>query len=397
LSILFALLACSYDPTVGTLPDNVGQAFAPCQESEIKFLATKHNFQTVFEPCGKNSFATFTWSPDGARLYFQLGQTGYVMNAAADDKQTITVPTPSPIGAADWLTANRLVLPVGPADDGGPNRIAVFDVEQQAVFYRDVPHARVAAVHRTADPDSVLVEVASGDDAPRALKRVALADGALSTGPEWITAFDTLDWVVTTGIDVDTAPPAEVVVLGKGETVTLHDATDGRVLSTFAGATRGSLHPGGRWLALERLGDSVSVFYQRAWDDMSERQREREQKRAERLAAGLPDSYPTTVQPPMIDLVDLNDGARWNLTSVHGSHYQWYEAQPYWASFIFWGFEGKQFKRNVLLGQMGNRLRATELGRDFMGVVPANDAARGRSAPEPTEPSGDQGAKQPAR
>lgn len=378
MSLLLALIACSYDPTVGTLPDNVGQAFAPCQESEIKFLSTKHNFQTVFEPCGNNSFGSFRWSPDGARLYFQLGQTGYIMNAAAEDKATITVPTPSPIGDATWLSSSRLALPVGPEKDDGPNRIAVFDVEQKAVFTRDVGKGLVYGVHHIADPDHVLVVVADDAVSPRRVVRMALADGALTPGPDWLPPFDSLDWVVTTGFDVKDAPPAEIAVVGVGETVTVHDATNGTVLSTFEGATRGTLHSGGRWLALEYLGDELSIFYQRAWDDMSDAQRRREQKRAEKLALGLPESFPTTVRPPMISLVDMNDGARWNLTSVHGSSFQWYEAQPYWASFIFWGYEGKQFKRNVLLGQMGSRLRATELGREFMGVVPANDAAKGR-------------------
>lgn len=378
--LLLTLIGCSYDPTVGTLNDNVGQAFAPCQESEIKFLATKHNFQTVFEPCGNNGFVTYDWSPAGTHLYFQLGQTGYIMNAAADDKQTLTVPTPTPIGEADWLSASRLVLPVGPEKDDGPNRLAVFDLEQQSVFYQDVPHAALLAVHRTADKEHVLVEVAASSEGARSLVKVSLADGSSEAALPWLKGYDTLEYVVTTGQDLETPPT--VAVVGRGQTVTLHDAASGEVWKTFEGATAGSLHPKGRWLVLEHLGDEVSIFYQRAWDDMTEAQRRRERKRAEKLAESLPESYPTTVQPPMLAIVDLKDDARWDLTSVHGTDFQWYVAQDYWASFIFWGFEGKQFKRNVLLGQMGSRLRATELGRDFMGVVPENEQARSRKQAE---------------
>ncbi|MCA9572102.1 MAG: hypothetical protein KC656_29890, partial [Myxococcales bacterium] len=370
---LLALIGCSYDPTVGTLPDNVGQAFAPCQESEIRFLATKHNFQTVFEPCGNNQFGAFAWAPTGTHLYFQLGQTAYVMHASAEDKRTLTVPTPSPIGEAAWLSASQIAIPVGPEAADGKNRLAVFDLEQQSVFYREVPHASIQAVHKPATPGEALLVVAESEDAPRSLVRIALADGAVEPAAPWLTGFDTLDWVVTSGEDMQTPVPAEVAVVGRGNTVTLHDASSGEVWKTFEDATAGALHPKGRWLALEHLGEEVSIFYQRAWDDMSEAQRRREQARAEKLASGLPESYQKTVRPPAIALVDLTDGARWDLTSVQGEDFAWYTAQDYWASFIFWGFEGKQFKRNVLLGQMGSRLRATEIGREFLGVVPVND------------------------
>lgn len=381
MSLLLALFACSYDPTVGTLPDNVGQAFAPCQESEIKFLATKHNFSLAFEPCGKNSFGAFAWAPSGIWLYFQLGQTGYVMNAEAENKQTLTVPTPSPIGEAAWLTPAQLALPVGPAEEGGKNRLAVFDIEQQSVYYRDVSAAFIDKVVRSPTAGEALVVTADTEDGPRSVQRLVLADGAASRAYPWASGADTFDLVVTDGLDMDSPVPGVVAVLGRGQTVTLHDAANGEVWKTFEGATAGSLHRRGRWLALEREGEEVSVFYQRAWDDMTEAQRRREQKRAEKLAAGLPDSYPKTVRPPSFDIVDLRDDARWNLTSVHGTDFSWYEAQDYWASFIFWGFEGKQFKRNVLLGQMGDRLRATELGRDFMGVEAANSAAESRVKP----------------
>ncbi|MCB9676571.1 MAG: PD40 domain-containing protein [Alphaproteobacteria bacterium] len=377
MTFLIAMLAsCTYDPTVGTLPDNVGAAFAPCQESEIKFLATKHNFQTAFEPCGNNNFTAFAWSPDGSQLYFQLGQTGYVMDAVAENRATTTVPTPSPIGAASWLSSTRIALPVGPGpeDQEGPNRIAVFDLAQKSVFYRDTSFALVPDVLRSAQPDHALVVGQSADGAPKTLVRMDLADGSTEKAFDWLEdGFDTL--TIT--------PQADSLVVGRDNTVT-HYLLDGTVKGTYTPALRGTVHPDGRWLALEHEGDEISIFYQRAWDDMSDAQRRREAQRAERLAETLPDSYPTTVRPPTLSFVDLNDGARWMLTSVHGEQFQWYEASPYYASFIFWGFEGKQFKRNVLLGQMGNRLRATEIGRKFMGVVPMNEIAEARS-PEAKE------------
>jgi len=373
LTILIALLSCAYDPTVGTLPDNVGAAFAPCQPSEIKFLGTKHNFQLVFEPCGNNNFSTFSWSPDGAQIYFQNGQTGYVMDAEAENKQTLTVPTPSPIGHAAWLNNSRLALSVGPETDDGPNRLAVFDIGSKAVFYRTIPHVWVPDVLRSNHDGEALLVVADAEDAPKQLLRMDLATGEMSKAFDWLDAgFDT----------ITITPAANAVLVGRENTVT-HYTLAGTVEGTYTPATRGSLHPEGRWLALEYAGEEISIFYQRAWDDMTDAQRRREAQRAKRLASGLPESYPTTVSPPTLSFVDLLDGARWRLSSIYGEQFQWYEPTPYYASFILWGFEGKQFRRNVMLGQMGNRFRATEIGREFMGVIPMNDLAEARTTPKP--------------
>lgn len=376
------LAACTYDPTVGTLPDNVNAAFERCEESQINFLARKHNFQAVFEPCGNNRFRAFSWAPDGRRIYFQLGQTGYVMNAEADTKPTITVPIPPPIGAATWLSANRLAIPVGPDATDEGNRVAVFDIDQKSVFYQPVPHARVPAGWATSNPGEVLLVVqdAAEDpnkplDGPKSLVRVSLEDGSTSAGFPWLTdPFDT--FTIT--------PSIGLAAIGRGTTVSLYDIETGALEGSHSPATRGTVHSEGRWLVLEHLGEPISIFYQRAWDEMSEQQRRREQQRAERMASKVASSYPTTVQPPTLSLVDRKDGARWMFTSVYGTDFQWYEAQHYYASFIFWGFEGKQFRRNVMLGQFGTRIRATEIGRDFMGVVPMNDAARSRKIEEPS-------------
>ncbi len=387
---LALLSACNTDPTVGTLPDNVGAAFAPCQESEIKFLATKHNVEPVFEPCGNNNnLASFQWSPDGSKLYFQLGTTGYVMDAVASNKATTTVPTPSPIGRAIWLTPTRVALPVGPEEADGSNRIAVFDIGQQSVYYRDIDAPFVPELVPAASPGEVLVVTADRDPAEfpdetqRSLVRMNVDDGSVTPAFDWLKpGFDT----------ITATPAAQAVLVGRGETVTHYDHS-GTEVASWSPALRGTLRNDGKWVALEHLGEEVSVFYQRAWDEMSDKQRRREAQRAERLAAQLPDSYPKTVRPPTLSFLDTEDGARWMITSFYGDQFQWYEAAEGYASFVFWGFEGKQFRRNVMLGQMASRLRATQIGRKFMGVVPMNEAAEAKKPaskddkpdPEPSE------------
>lgn len=377
---LGALTACA-DPSQPTLSESVGAAFAPCQESEIKFLSTKHNFQHVFEPCGNNEFMAYTWSPDGSRIYFQLGQTGYVMDAVAPDKAVTTVPTPSPIGAGGWVARAQLALPVGPEQKDGKNRLALFDMDQSSVYYRDVPHAVVERAWAAPEPGRVLLVVSDGPEAPRQLLSMDLADGALSPAYPWLEAgFDSFS----------ITPAAQVATVGRAGTVRVHGLADGAVKHTFPTATRGVVHGEGRWLALEHEGEPISVFYQRAWDDMTEAQRNRERQRAEKIAENLPEGSPTEVRPPSFSIVDLQDESRFLITSFHGSNFEWYEPSPYYGSFLFWGYEGKQFRRNVMLGQMGGRLRAIETNREHLGVEPMNEAARTRKAAPPvTAPSND--------
>ena len=40
----------------------------------------------------------------------------------------------------------------------------------------------------------------------------------------------------------------------------------------------------------------------------------------------------------------------------------------HYASFLLWGYEGKQFKRNVALGALDGRFVSIDKGRKMMGV-----------------------------
>ena len=95
-------------------------------------------------------------------------------------------------------------------------------------------------------------------------------------------------------------------------------------------------------------------------------------RRVKQFESTLPESYPKTVQPPMFSFVDMMDPGekRWEINSAYGYDFQWYEATEYYGSFMLWGFEGKQLKRNVMLGQWSDRLRAMSKRRKFTGVEP---------------------------
>ena len=59
------------------------------------------------------------------------------------------------------------------------------------------------------------------------------------------------------------------------------------------------------------------------------------------------------------------------LTGFQGYRWQWYEAADAYASFMLWGFEGKQYKRNVMLGSMADRMKnMREKDGSMMGIEP---------------------------
>lgn len=360
--LTFALACGQPDPMVGTLENNVAASFAPCSANEIKFMANKHNFQLAFRECADNNFGAYRWSPDGTQLYFQLVMTPYVMDASVPTKPIATVPTTTPIGPASWIAKYRLVIPVGPDETGEKNRLAIYDREQQSVFHVDTDLSDVKATQSTGDPTELLV---LGKNAGSAgIWRVDTKTGAATKAFDWLTEVpDTFTY----------QPKLDLVVLGKDETVSLHQGGDGLKFGTWPKALRGSMHPDGRYLMLEHLGDEISIFYQRSWDELSPEARDRELRRVKKFEEQLPAGTPTKVRPPTLSWVDLHSGKRWEMSSAYGDQFQWYEALGHYGSFFLWGFEGKQFKRNVALGSLDGRMISLDKGRNVLGIERMED------------------------
>jgi len=362
LALLLLTSACSSDSEQRSFSQNVGDAFQPCDPAEIRFLATKHNFMTAFDNCGSNHFGQYAWSPDGLHLYFQLTLTHHIMNADAEDKRTITVPVESPTGQAGWLSASRIAIPIGPASSvpGAPERVAVYDIDQNSTFERTVEgYSGIDGVQRGDAPADVFFTAKAAGGERRAY-HLDLDDGSVRPAFAW------LDTPVTS---FEYEPDQRRVAIGRDNTVTLYEAADGAIVGSWTPATRGVLEPEGRWLALEYEGEPISLYFQRAWDELSPRAREREIARVKRFEDRLPDYYPRTITPPSLSMVDLEeDQTRWRITSVQGDHFSWYRARPTYVGLILWGFEGKQLNRNILLGTMVDRMASMAKGEEMMGV-----------------------------
>ncbi len=361
LSCPLLLAGCDRDDWVpeSSFSESVKEAYSECSEAEIRFLAAKHGIQTAFENCGSNNFVHFSWSPDGLRLYFQLPLAGHVMNA--EDKTIGSLPTEQPVSNAVWLASDLLVLPLGPASDGGSARAVLYNLYQASTETLDLGLQRPAMLQAVGKRDQVLL-AALADDGSATFHRVDFTTRQVQpTFTWWSGRVDSFTYT----------PEHDAVLIGQDDTVTWYKGETGEVVRTLDNATRASLHPDGRYLALETLGEPISPFDQRAWGELSPEARERELRRQQEWLERQPDWVPKEVEPPEIHVVDLSGDQRFRFTGFYGDRFQWYTASPdpmRHASFVMWGIEGKELNKNVALTDLSERLRYAAAGNLPLGL-----------------------------
>ena len=378
-SLIASQLACSGSSSQPTsLQENVGQAFATCNEDKIKFLASKHNVQLAFRPCGHNTFTAYRWAPSGLHLYFQLLMTPHVMDADAANKATRTIPTTTPVAAATWLTARQLAVPV--QDPDAPDeriRLAIYDIPvraELAVDGEEPAAVQTVAGTITHHPMPGFTEI--GDTATGRAPHEFWFVGTRGEGRVGLWQLDTrtgeitqpLPWLTVTPQSMTYNRRQDILTVGVDDGIVLYHATDETEIERWPRAVRGSLHPEGRWLAVEYEGDAVSLYNQRPWDELSDKARARELRRTEKFEEGLPEWMPKEARPPTLGVIDRESATRWEFTAFLGDHFQWYEAFDGYASFRLWGYEGKQLKRNVGLTDLMSKLNAMDEQREALGI-----------------------------
>lgn len=380
LTALLLLPGCSREEIYGgqTLTQTIAQAYADCNESEIRFLASKQGIQTAFANCGSNRFAHMAWSPNGRWLYFQLTHGGHIMDG--EDKTIITVPTELPVASAAWLRDDVLALPLGPAKGSANShgRIVIFNRTANTLDDLSVPLSEQRDLQRVGE-DTKLLLTGIDDSGTRKVIIVDTVTGESTPALPWLQEVDAADGRVVYAHD------AGLVGVTDGAGGHLYKL-DGTELLSVAGAKRVIPHPEGRYVALELDGAPVSPFDMRSWDELSETARERELARQEKWLEKQPDWVNKEVIPPEVQIVDLQDGKRYRVTSFWGDRFQWYEARNYYASFVLFGIEGKQLNANIGLTNLHERLRMlskgeSPLGMELMEDSPAAPAQTGVADP----------------
>jgi hypothetical protein len=338
--LLAALWGCVEKPEDGT----GAVSLLDCDTAGIEDQAAKNQFQLSFAACGSNSFSDFAWSTDGHKLYYQLGMTQHVLLADRPDKKTIPVPAPTAIGPAAWPTASRVVMPVGPNPEveEGPLRLATFDLETNAVTYVDLPKdlRDPADLNRTRKVDSVYLTAVRGE-AARASYEVSLVDGAIEPAFDWLGPVDTFTFT----------PAADAVMVGRGQTVTLYDATSREAKGAWTPAIRGTIHPKALWVVLEHEGAPYQL-----------------------MAPDGETPVGDPMKPPLLSFAEVQTGGRWLLKDVQGSKFEWYEITDLYGSFVLWGFDGRPYRRNIMLGDLLERMTGAEMGVLKPGIVPMTEA-----------------------
>jgi hypothetical protein len=362
LTLSASLLAgCDRDSlyTENRFSDNVYLAYEECSESEIRFLTAKHNLQTAFEPCGSNNFVEFAWAPDGIQLYFQLPMSAHIMNG--EDKSIGVVPTEVPSGDVAWLASDLLVLPLSPETEAGKPRLVLFDRVQASLQTLELSPTEPQDLQSAGARDKVYFTALDGGQ-----RRPFLADFSSRT------VDPAFPWLEGSLDSFTFSPELDQLAVGREGAVDVYTA-QGELVRHFDDALRASLHAEGRYIAIESIGEPISPFDQRTWNEMTDEARERELRRMNEWLDKQPEWVLKEVRPPVIDIFDGQTGQRLRFSAFYGDRFQWYPSKPelLYASFVLWGLEGKEMNRNVALTQLHERLRMAAQGELPLGMEPS--------------------------
>jgi hypothetical protein len=315
----------------------------------------------AFKYCGSNNFNHYAWSPTGELLFFDLPMTANIMDAGKTNKPLYRLPIEIPTGQTAWLNQQKIAYPLAAKADSKDkaSRIGIFDTFQHTLDIRKASGlSDLDDMQRGLDP-STLYFTASGTAGTRTVHHLDVNTGSIQEAFAWLTG-PVESFTFT--------PESNTVVIGAKNTVTAYQANSGEVIGQYSPATRGVMHPDGSWLALEHLGDTVSVFYQRRWEKQKGRDWAQEKKRVEDLESNLPSWYDPKVKLPSLSFVQLETGKRWTVRTFFGDKFRWYppinSRAKFFGSYILWGFEGKQVNRNVMLGDLSTLLYDMQKGHE---------------------------------
>jgi len=296
----------------------VKETYKPCNADLLKAKAGLHAMQLVFKPCGSNNFQNFAWNPQGITLYYRTLQGPWVLK---DTGENLPLRIGMPNVPPAWFNQSMLAVP-----DSTGRKMSVYNIDSHILNLLELDQYDPEQLSRGQAPDELLYLAAETPGGIKYPWRLSANTG------ETERAFGGMD----SGLETMTYNAQKDVVCYREYSdtdVICAQADNGKVLRRIPDRLRGSMSVDGRYVVTESLGEPVSVFREPQADAVK----------------ALPPGIDTTVQPPLFWVTDMQTGAELLWEGVHGHSFQWYEAAPYYASFMLWGFENEQVNANVSL------------------------------------------------
>jgi hypothetical protein len=329
LLLILGLCACKgAAPDEPTFSEAVKAVYKPCDPDELKLRAAAKGMQLAFEPCGSNNFSWARWSPDGLTLYYQASQGGWVRRDTGENYPLrIGVPRSNPA----WLNGEMLAYP-----DGDGRKIGIYQVRSHVLNLVELNVVNPEQLCKGAANDEVLFLASDVPEGNKDVYRFSADTGETERAFPWLAA----------GVETFTYAPALDTVCYRefaSEDVVCRKGADGADVVEVKGRKRGVLSADGRYLVTEGDGAPVPVY----GDDEEGRAR----------SAAAPTYIPKEIVPPSFWIRDMATGAEVLWTGVHGHAFQWYDAAPYFGSFLLWGFDGVETNTNVTLVDLRSFLK----------------------------------------
>ena len=321
LGLAMLLPACDMKPP----PPGKGAlaAVAGCDPKRIEFYAARYNAQLVFDACGINNFRNFRWSPDGNRLFFQTPAGPFVLNAKtrAIDVLPISSPTDTPI----WLTKDFVAFGHAPSAADKNHRIDFYNVNTRVWSNHEIKKLKNPRLLQNSPGSGFFYFVADSAAAKGRVYSFSVEDGVVKPAFKWIKGGLT---------SLAYHPKQDLVAysIQGGDEVILARARDGKVIKTFASATRATISTDAKWVLVEETS-------------------------TRRLAASKDARPPfAPVRPPrLLYLWDRKAQRRVEMKGVLGSQAEWYPGHNYF-SVILQGFGDTMYNPNILLVDVDNML-----------------------------------------
>jgi hypothetical protein len=305
--LLPLLGALACAPAGRELTQNLSAAWDACDPGSLSQRAAENGLQLVFEPCGAADLRDGAWSPDGRTLYFALSGQGYQMEGRGQSVSALATGPLRP--GAVWLDNTNVALLE--EVDGDTQITVVREGVVQGRHPLDLGEPR--RLGRAPTPGALWVW-SGPEDGPFIAYPFRLADDTLLP-----------------------ALPAE-------------SPSDMRL---------GHPHPQGDWIVYEKAGAPQPRIDPRAGARQSD------------FLRRLPAEATAPLRPPTLLFVHQSSGTTFRWEAVQGSAFAWYGPGGAWASFQLWGFDGEQSRTNLVLTDLGPRLRALAEGQPVPGFVPS--------------------------